>query len=331
MRRIAAFLVVMMVDASQYGCSQAPTKVETVAVAVSICHPQLFGVRPDTVTPAPVGTPPVGSALIPVSLQGRLGAYGTSRDVLLAPVGWACGGQDAANGIVEVTSPDGTEHVGLQFDRTGASELGLNACQAFALVQMQHSYDDSLCVRPAAELVRAVTSELVSFTDPPHVQGAGWNSGGEFEADGLIWYHGSGQQVETAKITCTVSPANHDLCGPILDYFKLTLPAAPAGSTPADIASFQATAGPGDCAIRLNDADVTVVVYAGGTSACTSAKHALLPIGVFSAVDGTTATDGLHLICTGAVRDLSGRVEVWDLGTASDSTKACQTWDLVSP
>jgi hypothetical protein len=339
-RRVAALMVVLIAAAGQYGCSQGPSDVPTVPVSVSSCQPELFGMYPDTVTPAPVGTPSLPSALIPSSLQGRLGAFGTSRDLLLAPIGWTCGAQDAAKGILEVTSPDGSEHIGMEFDRTGDSGLGLSACQAFALVQRQHAFDDSLCVRPSAEVDRAVTSELISFTDPPHVQGAGWHSGGDYESDGLIWYHASGQQVQTATITCTVGPANHDLCEPILKDFQSRLPAPAPGATPAELASFELTAHltepptsppAGDCAIQLTGAEATVVVRGAGSSACTAAKHVLLPIGVFYTVDPATATKGLGLICSGPVTGISNNVEVWDVGGATYATMVCRGWDLVSP
>jgi hypothetical protein len=268
-------------------------------------------------------------------------AYGDSRDVLLAPIGWACEAQDSDPGIIAATSPDGQEEIDLEVDRTDSSDPLFLACPLFASAQQQNRPTDATCAPPpSAEVDRAVTSELVSFTDPPQVSGTGLTSGGDFESDGLVWYHSDGQHIQAARISCTLSPADHDLCDPILSYFRSTLPAPAAGATPAELASFQPSAPPtqpptappaGDCAIRLTDADATVVVRGAGTSGCTAAKHALLGIGVFYTVDPGTATRGLRLICSGPVMGLSGKVEVWDLGGATYATFVCQGWNLVSP
>ena len=343
-RRVIALIVVALVAACQSAGHSASTQgadAPTVQVSVSSCTATIFGVHVGAVTPVPLGTPPDALVSIPSSLRGRLGAYGDSRQLVLAPNGWTCRAQDYDRGtILEVASPDGTEFIDVEMDRTSASLVPLWTCLIFASVQRQHLFDETFCVRPPEEMDRAVTSELVSFTDPPNVLGSGRKSGGPYETDGLAWYHPDGQNVQSANISCTVSPANRDLCAPILDYFQSALPTPPAGATPAELASFAPTAPAteaptapplGDCAIQLTGADATVVVRGGGTGACTAAKHALLQLGVFYTVDPATATKGLRLICQGSVTGLSTDVQVWDLGGATYATVVCQGWNLVSP
>ena len=69
----------------------------TVQIGVSSCTTENFGTSVGS--PDPVGTPARDSVSIPVSVQGRLGAYGDSRDLLLAPIGWACGAAAAISGL----------------------------------------------------------------------------------------------------------------------------------------------------------------------------------------------------------------------------------------
>lgn len=344
-REAVGLVMVLVVAACQGGAQSSPpagTNGPTVQVSVSSCTATIFGAHIGAATPVPLGTPPDALVSIPSSLQGRLGAYGDSRELVLAPNGWTCRAQDSDPGtILEVASPDGTEFIDLEMDRTSASNVPSWTCWIFASVQRQHLCDEMFGVRPPEEVDRAVTSELVSFMDPPNVLGgSGWNSGGPYETDGLAWYHPEGQNVQSAIISCTVSPADRELCAPILDYFQSALPTPPAGATPAELASFAptppATEAPtapplGDCAVQLTSANATVVVRGAGSNACTAAKHALLPIGVFYTVDLATATKGLGLICSGPVVGISNKVEVWDFGGATYATMVCRGWDLVSP
>lgn len=343
-REAVGLVMVLVVAACQGGAQSSPpagTNGPTVQVSVSSCTATIFGAHIGAATPVPLGTPADALVSIPSSLQGRLGAYGDSRELVLAPNGWTCRAQDSDPGtILEVASPDGTEFIDLEMDRTSASNVPFWTCLIFASVQRQHLFDETFCVRPPEEVDRAVTSELVSFIDPPNVLGSGWKSGGPYETDGLAWYHPDGQNVQSAIISCTVSPADRELCAPILDYFQSALPTPPAGATPAELASFAPTAPStepptappaGVCAIRLNDTNATVVVYSAGSSACTAAKHALLQIGVFYTVDPTAGTKGLTLICSGPVMGLSSKVEVWDSGGAIYATMVCRGWNLVSP
>ncbi len=359
LRRAVGLLVVLVVASCQASGGQSPansgattpgtgasgsdvsTTRATVDLRVASCI-----VRPGTEalatsTPASVGTPSQVSITVPAALKDRLGAFGDAHGVLLAPVGGTCTDAPTDDAVMLVTSTDGQGEIALRVARNDATFASLQACPVFASAQRQWELTGADCLPPSSgEVDRAITSELVAFTDPPQVVGSGWRSGNAFESDGLVWYHVDGEQTQAATISCTVSPAEHDLCDPILSYFQSALPASPAGAPPAELASFGPTAPPtasptappmGDCAIQLTDASATVVVRGAGMGACTSAKHALLSIGVFYTVNQAAMSKRLRLICEGPVVGLSSQVEVWDLGGATYATMICQGWNLVSP
>lgn len=341
MRRFVGLFVALVVAACQGGAQSSPppgTNGPTVQVSVSSCTATIFGAHIGAATPVPLGTPPDALVSIPSSLQGRLGAYGDSRELVLAPNGWTCRAQDSDPGtILEVASPDGTEFIDLKMDRTSASNVPSWTCLIFASVQRQHLCDETFGVRPPEEVDRAVTSELVSFIDPPNVLGSGWKSGGPYETDGLAWYHPDGQNVQSAIISCTVSPADRELCAPILDYFQSALPTPPAGATPAELASFAptppATEAPtapplADCAIQLRYNDATVVLRDGSAAACSRAEGLLSYLGTWYTIDAGTATQHKRLTCTGIYAGVAGTVEVWDTGGETNGTEICREWNI---
>ena len=359
MRRSALVTIALLVAACQANSPQSPTisgatgsrpssgAASTSDISVSACHPGFFGQgNPAAATPAPVGSPSPATAAIPASLQGRLGAFGDSQGVVLAPVGWTCWALlDPGRAVWTLSSPDRVEEIYEEVDSADSGDALSLACPLFADALAQSQPTGAGCAPPpVGEVDQAISSELVSFTDPPGIPGTGLDSGAGLESDGLVWYHRDGLQIQASTISCMAAGSDQQLCAAILDYFTSALPAPAAGATPATLASFEptplpteaATAPPiappvGDCAVRLTSADATVVVRGAGTSACTAAKHALLQIGVFTTVDPKVATKGLRLICSGPVAGLSSRVEVWDLGGATYATMICQGWNLVSP
>jgi len=260
---------------------------------------------------------------------------------LLAPFGWTCYAFDGTeDGFAVVSSPDRQAYVRLEVSTDPASSL-FGACAFFASAQRLQGSACSNDMEPTDQVRRALTPNLVEFTDPlggEPVSVVGDQSG--YESRGLVWFDPTSSGSKYTEIICEVSPANQDLCGPILDYFRATLPAPAAAATPAELASFAPTSPPtpepistraGDCAVRLNGANATVVVRGAGAAACTAAKHALLGIGVFYTIDTTTATKGVYLVCSGPVMGLSGVVEVWDSGGAIWGTSVCLGWNLVAP
>ena len=62
------------------------------------------------------------------------------------------------------------------------------------------------------------------------------SSGGTYDARGLVWYSSDGGAAFASKATCTLAPADGDLCGPVLDFVRALLPAPPPGSSAAAIA-----------------------------------------------------------------------------------------------
>lgn len=357
MRKSAFFSIVLVVAACQGNGANPPASpgttasllatsggASTVNVSVSGCHPGFFGqYDPAASSPAPVGSPSHGEVAVPASLQGRLAAFGDGKGIVLAPVGWTCWALvDAGRTVWSLSSPDRVEEIYAEVDSAAPGDALALACPLFADALARSQPIGAACEPPPmGEVDQAVTSELISFTDPPAVAGTGMNSGAGLESDGLVWYHSDGQQmIQAATISCMAAGSDHELCAPILDYFASTMPTPVPGATPAALSSFAPTQLPteaptappaGDCAVRLTSADATVLVRGAGTSACTAAKHALLQLGVFTTVDPKVATKGLRLICSGAVAGLSNRVEVWDLGGATYATMICQGWNLVSP
>src|ERR1035437_4756725 len=99
------------------GCQTAsvPASVDgslgpTVQVAATACAPAVFGMliaNGPSVAPQPVGSPLVGSVPIPAAMQGRLGAYGDSQDVVLAPLGWTCSAQEGDSNTLSVAPTSG--------------------------------------------------------------------------------------------------------------------------------------------------------------------------------------------------------------------------------
>ena len=299
-------------------------------------------------TSLPVVTPRTPFVGIDPALQGRLGAYGAGRLLVLAPVGWDCFAIDSTNSSALITSPDGLGEVALNISTTAvlsdfeACSFFASALSALRLHASQPCLNDS---EPSDQQLHALSPDLVSVTDPhggePFVLGPDQPG---YATVGLVWFDAAKET--TSEIMCTVAPADEDLCAPILANFRATLPAPAPGATPAELPSFPPTVTPaptptpaptrppkplGDCAVRLNQANATVIIRGAGPTACTAAKHSLLGIGVFVTIAPSTASKGLDLICSGGVSGLSSNVEVWDSGGAIWATMICQSWNLVSP
>jgi hypothetical protein len=303
--------------------SSPPTKA---TLHVTQCATTSGGGAVPTAQPSQVVT-------IPTNLQSRLGLYGDGYHLVMAPSGWHCeaGLATDGNSEVRISSPNDKSALVAQDWYPACYSCVLSAaCAVFATAAGLEAADSGNCdsPRPADERLHAETANTISFIDPPGVSGTGIGSGGPYESSGVVFFTTEGQAPSSANMSCTLAPADQDLCGPILDFFRSSVPAPAPGSPPAAIAEPPVP----NCAVRLVGHDATVVIRGSGASDCETAKHDLLGIGVFVPVPPVPIAlqDG-NLLCKGNVQGISGTVEVWDSGAAPDGTKVCQLWNLVSP
>ena len=190
---------------------------------------------------APPSPPATTDVTVAASLAGRVGVYGDGYDLVMGPAGWSCEAQIGADGStsLRIWSPGDVNAQVIAETNGGCYGCALIlACSTFAAASEQYAIDFGLCdaQRPPEEQVAAETAELIAFTDPPGVAGTGTGSGGTYDARGLVWYSNDGDAAFASKVTCTLAPADGDLCGPVLDFARALLPAPPPGSSPAAIA-----------------------------------------------------------------------------------------------
>jgi hypothetical protein len=190
---------------------------------------------------APPSPPATTVVTVAASLAGRIGVYGDGYDLVMGPAGWSCEAQVGADGStsLRIWSPgDANAQVTTETNGGCYGCALILACSTFAAASEQYATDFGLCdaQRPPEEQVLAETAELIAFTDAPRVAGTGTGSGGPYEARGLVWYSNDGNAAYASKATCTLAPAEGDLCGPVLDFVRALLPAPPPGSSPAAIA-----------------------------------------------------------------------------------------------
>jgi hypothetical protein len=198
--------------------------------------------------PTEYGTPPRRRSLpatvrlsVPAGLKDRVALYADGDGIIemVAPSGWACRAVDAADGstsiIVSPTTnsipasgptgwvlPHGDPTEALAAQETSAC-FGCTAGQACPLFpeaaqQMRANFGPGCSVRPVAERVFTINSGIDGFEDPPDVAGTATPSGGAFPADGVMTYYGTNPNGSWTE-TCTLPPAEHDLCTVSLNHF----------------------------------------------------------------------------------------------------------------
>jgi hypothetical protein len=207
----------------------------TVSLPVTACATSMGA---DEAPPSPPATTEV---TVVASLAGRVGVYGDGYDLVMGPAGWSCDAQIGADGStsLRIWSPGDADAQVITETNGGCYGCALIlACSTFAAASEEYAIEFGLCdaQRPPEEQVLAETAELIAFTDPPGIAGTGTGSGGPHEARGLVWYSNDGGTAYASKATCTLAPADGELCGPVLDFVRALLPAPLPGSSPAAIA-----------------------------------------------------------------------------------------------
>jgi hypothetical protein len=192
--------------------------------------------------PSSVPLPASVAVTIPRSLVNDLAAY-TDRShlmVLLAPKGWACVatyGADGSGGIVvhpgsesAPTSswgagwhlPRGSHNEGVTATQTGGSsaQAAAQACSLFpnAASTFRAAFGRSCPEGSTHQTSYRQSRTIISFYDPPGVQGIGIPSGGAYPANGLLTY--AAPSVPGSYLaTCTLPTASGTLCRSVLGAF----------------------------------------------------------------------------------------------------------------
>ena len=217
----------------------ASTESAAAAVVPVIVCQTTFGITPP---PAPKAQPASLTVSAPASRGGELAVYTDSQGLmrLLAPRGWSCSAQYGADGSGGVAVYPAGEHIpsawgaGWQLSTSSPVQavfgsqtsacVGCAEGQACALFPsaakdfMSHFGRPCPGIRPATETTTQLSAGVAAFTDPAGVSGDGNPSGGRYPADGVMTYyreHTPGSWTET----CTLPPADKDLCTTALNYF----------------------------------------------------------------------------------------------------------------
>jgi hypothetical protein len=168
----------------------------------------------------------------------------TGRLMLVGPtVGWTCNGSFGADGSgLLALAPVGTAvplsgttwHLpnsstaqAIVAMETGASPVqgAALACPFFSAAQTATQQDlGKGCAgsSPSQEHVVKTSATQVGFEDPPAVAGAGYPSGGQNPANGVVLYQPKPAGATAYQATCTLTLAQHDLCTSVLNQFAAT-------------------------------------------------------------------------------------------------------------
>jgi hypothetical protein len=194
-------------------------------------------------TPQPTGTtlPSYLSVEVPQDLTSQVAVY-TDIDgdmKIIAPVGWSCSasfGADGSGGINAAPAGQPVSTGSLAADSTqeavSASETSAcascredQACPLFASAQTDEENDyQQSCPRsrPPSESVVPLNANVVSFEDPPGVNGDADPSGGAYPANGVMTYYPEGSpNAEDGSYTetCVLPQSEMAICTTALDRF----------------------------------------------------------------------------------------------------------------
>ena len=96
------------------------------------------------------------------------------------------------------------------------------ACPFFSAAQaatQQNLGKGCAASSPSQEQVVRTSAVQVGFEDPPGVAGAGYPSGGQNPANGVVLYQPKPTEATAYQATCTLAAAQHDLCTAVLNQF----------------------------------------------------------------------------------------------------------------
>lgn len=215
----------------------------TTSLPVIVC--QTTAGAPTTTTSLPAS---VSVRVPPTDAQpGNLAVYSdeTGSVMLVGPTtGWTCNGNFGADGSgmmalapVGTSVPTGvgtTWHLpssssvqAIVAEETGASPVqgAALACPFFGAakaVAQQNLGKGCAVASPSQEHVTKTSSVEVAFQDPPGVAGAGFPSGGQNPANGVMLYQPKPNESTAYQVTCTLPATQQDLCTAVLNQFVAT-------------------------------------------------------------------------------------------------------------
>jgi len=169
----------------------------------------------------------------------KLAVYSDNEGVIevLAPTGWNCTAQIAADGSSSVqVSPPGQVSISSASLSAGSTDEVINASQTSACVGCRESlacplFDSAANAyrsvyqhacparRPPSEVVTNVNDHVVEFTDPPGVRGDAVPSGGEYPALGVMTYYGDRTSAGSWTETCVLPATDSTMCKAIVANF----------------------------------------------------------------------------------------------------------------
>jgi serine/threonine protein kinase len=185
----------------------------------------------------PVELPLTEPVTVPAGIASDLAVYADQQDhmELVGPRDWSCTASYGAdgNGGVEIYPPGETvPETKLPAGSTIAAIIGrevpacytcalTQACPLFtvAAAQLSSALGQQCPARPAAESVTPDSSGVVSFDDPPGINGDGTPSGGKYQADGVMTFHQGGAGASSWLETCTLPDSDSAACTAALNDF----------------------------------------------------------------------------------------------------------------
>ena len=225
------------------GSGPGPGPMVTAMLPVVVCQTSSGVSTTTTSLPASV------SVSVPTSeaQEGNLAVYSdlTGALMLIGPtVGWTCTGTFGADGSGMMTLvPVGTSvPVGygtawhlpassptqaiVALESGGSTVQGAAlACPLFSAAKVTTQQDlGTGCdiASPPLEHVVTTSSSQVGFQDPAGVAGVGFPSGGQNAANGVMLYQPKPTEPTAYEATCTLPPAQLDLCTAVLNHFDAT-------------------------------------------------------------------------------------------------------------
>jgi hypothetical protein len=250
MRRAFALLSLVTVLTAAAALPAAASK-RPAATHTARSSPSSIGVLPVISCTTTYGAPPSGAPFVAHQLATTaavrgLSYYSNGQITVLGPVGWACSALVAGDGgqalavyppgkpdYTAVPIPKGAQVVEVFADYTGHIPGADLVCGFFphsAATSYVTSGGETCTPPPARQKAMTLTSDVVTFTDPPGVSGAGAGSGGALTAVGAVVYpqlaDADPDSVDVDELSCTLPASEASLCRAIEGDFLVRNPPA---------------------------------------------------------------------------------------------------------
>jgi hypothetical protein len=246
MRRVLVVLGVLTVvvgAASVAGATNKPkikgpsTSTTIRALPVISCTTTYAGGQPSS-------PPFVAHQLPSTSTASGLSYYSNGEITVLGPAGWACRALDATDGgrslavfppgkpdYTATEPPKGAQLIEEFADYTGHIPGADLVCALFphSTAASEASSGGETCPpSPAGEKTTTLTSDVVTFVDPPGVAGSGSGSGGSLTSFGAAVYpqlaYGADDSVDVSFLSCTLPQKEASLCRAVQGDFLVRNP-----------------------------------------------------------------------------------------------------------